>query len=96
MRDRSAHDEDHILGSLFLQELRDLRNERHVRPREDRQADGVGVLLDHRGGNLLGRLMKTRVDDLHTGIAQRAGDDLRPTVVPVESRLGNDDPDLAS
>jgi hypothetical protein len=28
------------------------------------------------------------------GVAQRAGDDLRPAVVPVEAGLGHDDADL--
>ena len=35
------------------------------------------------------------VDDLHAGVAQRAGDDLRAAVVPVEAGLGDDDADLA-
>ena len=64
-------------------------------PREDREADGVGVLLDHRLDDLLRRLVQAGVDDLHAGVAQRAGDDLRAAVVPVEAGLGDDDADLA-
>ena len=71
------------------------RDERHVRAREDRQPDGVGVLLDHGLDDLLGRLVQAGVDDLHAGVAQRAGDDLRAAVVPVEAGLGDDDADLA-
>ena len=64
-------------------------------PGEDRQPDGVGVLLDHGLHDLLRRLVQTRVDDLHPGVAQRAGDDLRAAVVTVEAGLGDDDADLA-
>ena len=64
-------------------------------PGEDRQPDGVGVLLDHGLDDLLGRLVQAGVDDLHAGVAQRAGDDLRAAVVPVEAGLGDDDADLA-
>ena len=64
-------------------------------PGEDRQPDGVGVLLDDGLDDLLGRLVQAGVDDLHAGVAQRAGDDLRAAVVPVEAGLGDDDADLA-
>jgi hypothetical protein len=54
----------------------------------------VGVLLDHRRGDLLRGLVQARVDDLHAGVAKRPGDDLRTAVVAVEAGLGNDDADL--
>ena len=72
-----------------------LRDERHVRAGEDRQPDGVGVLLEHGLDDLLRRLVQAGVDDLHAGVAQRAGDDLRAAVVAVEAGLGDDDADLA-
>src|SRR5213078_1260635 len=59
--------------------------------RQDRQPDGVGVLLDDRLDDLLGRLVQAGVDDLHPGVTQRAGDDLRAAVVTVEPGLGDDD-----
>jgi hypothetical protein len=65
----------------------------HVRAREDRQPDGVGVLLDHGLHDLLGGLMQAGVDDLHAGIAQRPRDDLRAAIVPVQAGLGDDDAD---
>ena len=34
------------------------------------------------------------VDDLHPGVAKRAGDDLGAAIVPIEARLGDDDADL--
>ena len=42
-----------------------------------------------------GRLVQPGVDDLHAGVAQRAGDDLGAAVVAVEAGLGDDDADLA-
>ncbi len=41
-------------------------------------------------GDLLGRLVQAGVDDLEAGVAQGAGDGLRPAVVAVEARLGHD------
>ena len=69
-------------------------HERHVRAGEDRQSDGVGVLLDRGLHDLLGRLVEARVDDLHARVAEGAGDDLRAAVVAVEARLRDDDSDL--
>ena len=65
-----------------------------MRAGEDRDADGVRVLLNRGLDDLLGRLVKAGVDDLHAGIAERAGDDLCAAVVPVEARLRDDDADL--
>ena len=39
-----------------------------------------------------GGLVEARVDDLHPGVAQGAGDDLGPPVVPVEANLGDNHP----
>ena len=50
----------HVAGVLLAQQLDDPRDERHVRAREDRQADGVGVLLQHRLDDLLRRLVQAR------------------------------------
>jgi hypothetical protein len=61
--------------------------------REDRDAEGVGVLLDDGLGDLLGGLVKTGLDDLHAGVAQSAGDDLGAAVVTIQAGLGDDDPD---
>ena len=77
------------MQSFLLEQVHDARADVHVRAREDRQADDVGVLLERRRDDLLGRLAQARVDDLHTGVAQGPGDDLGAAVVPVEPRLGN-------
>ena len=65
----------------------------HVRAGEHREADGVGVLLDDGLDDLLRRLVQAGVDDLHAGVAERAGHDLGAAVVPVEARLGDDHSD---
>ena len=62
-----------------------------MRPREDRQADHVHVLLDGLGHDLLRRTLETGVDDLHAGIAQGVGHDLGAAVVAVEPGLGDED-----
>ena len=59
--------------------------------REDRDPDGVGVLLDRRLDDLLRKLVEARVDHLHPGVAQRPGDDLRAPVVAVEPDLRDHD-----
>ena len=58
-------------------------------PRKDAQAYCIHVLLQRRFDNHLRGLPQTRVNDLHPSIPQCAGDDLSPTVVTVEARLGN-------
>ena len=92
--DRAPDHHDDVLNAVLPQELEDARHQRHVRAGEDRDADGVCVLLDRGLDDLLGRLVKPGVDDLHAGVAQRAGDDLGTAIVPVEARLGDDDSDL--
>src|SRR5512135_2152099 len=90
--DDAAGDDEDVLAAALLQELQDLREERVVGAREDREADDVHVLLDRGRRDLLGRLAQPRVDDLHAGVAQRARDDLGAPVVAVEARLGDQDP----
>src|SRR5690606_41855877 len=67
----------------------------HVRPGEHGEAYSVDVFLegrchDHRRG-----LAQARVDDLHAGVFQGTGDDLRPSVVAIESGLGDEHPYVA-
>jgi hypothetical protein len=66
----------------------------HVRAGQDGQADDIGILLERRSGNLLWRLAQAGVNHFHAGVSQRAGDDFRAAVVPIEAGLGDDDPDF--
>ena len=95
LRDRAADDDEHVLEPLGLEPVEDPRDERHVRAREDRDADRVGVLLERGLDDLLGRLVQAGVDDLHAGVAQRPGDDLRAPVMAVEAGFRDDDADLS-
>ena len=95
-RDRPPDGHHDVLGALLAEQLDDPRHQRHVGAGEDREADRVGVLLDHGLGDLLGRLVQAGVDHLHAGVAQGAGDDLGAAIVAVEAGLGHDDADLAS
>ncbi len=61
--------------------------------REDREADHVDVLLDGRGGDLLGGETDPLVDDLHADVAGTDGDLLGAVGVAVEAGLGDEDPD---
>ena len=78
-----------------LEQVHQLRRDVVVGAGEDRQADDVGVFLQRRRGDLLGRLPQAGVDDFHAGVAQRPRDDLRAAIVPVEPRLGDDDSQFA-
>ena len=88
-RDDPAHQYQHIAPALFLQALHHPGDERQVGPGEQRQADGVGILLHHGLDHLFRRLMESGVDDLEPGIPQGPGDHLRPAVVAVQSRFGH-------
>src|SRR2546422_8920942 len=52
--DRAPDGDHHIVDALLVQQLDHARDERHVGAREDREADRVGVLLDHRLDDLFG------------------------------------------
>ena len=58
----------------------------HVRAGQDRQPDGIGVLLQRRRHDLLRRLTQAGVDHFHARVAQRARDHLGAAVVAVEAR----------
>ncbi len=68
-RDRAAHDHEHVLRAVLAQSVEDSRHQRHVRTREDRDPDGVRILLDRGLDDLLRGLVQTGVDHLHARIA---------------------------
>src|SRR6478609_9429440 len=92
--DDAAAEHEDVRGVARGEQLDHAREERVVGAGQDRQADDVGVLLDRRLDDLLGRLVQAGVDDLHARVAKRAGDDLGPAVVAIEARLRDDDADL--
>src|SRR3954453_1213600 len=90
--DDAAAEDDDVVDAALTQQLGQPREQGHVRAGEHGQADGVGVLLDDGLDDLLRGLVEAGVDHLHAGVAQRAGDDLRPPVVPVEAGHADDRP----
>src|ERR1035438_5791366 len=80
-----------VLSTFGLEEVDDPRDEYQVGPGEQRETEGVRVFLDDGLDDLLGRLVQSRVDDLETGVAKGASDDLGATVVPIKTGLGDDD-----
>ncbi len=91
--DAAGHDHD-IVGPAGAELLHDLGEQGHVRAGVAGEPDGVRVLLDRGLGDLLGRLEEAGVDHLEAGVAKRPGDDLGAAIVPVETRLRDDHPQL--
>src|SRR5438132_2716241 len=92
-RDDPAAEDHDVLRALLPEQLEDALEEVVVGAGEHAEPDRVGVLLDCGGDDLLGRLVEPRVDHLEARVAQRPRDDLRPAVVAVEARLGDDHAD---
>jgi hypothetical protein len=94
-RDDAATRQQLVVDAALAHQLVHLGEQRHVRPRQDRQRDDVDVLL-HRGfDDLLGGLVESRVDHFHARIAQRGRDDLGAAVVTVEPGLADEHSNLA-
>ena len=89
--DDAPAEHEHVVEVAVAQLLHHPGEEREVGAGEQRQADGVGILLQHRLGDLLRRLVETGVDDLETVVPQGPRDRLRPAIVAVEPWLGDDD-----
>ena len=58
--DDAAAEHEHVVEPALAQLVHHPREQRHVRARQHRQADGVGVLLQRGLGHLLGRLEQAR------------------------------------
>src|SRR5438105_1812469 len=92
-RDVAAAEEKDVVEALLLHQLADAREDVVVRAREQREANGVGVLLQRCLDDLFRCLMHTGVNDFHPGIAQRPCHDFRAAIVPVETGFCDDDAD---
>ena len=94
VRNDATYHDQHVVEPLFLQQLHQARADVHVRARQDREADHVGILLQRRRDDLLRRLTEAGVNHFHSCVAERARDDLGAPVVAVKTRLGDDDANL--
>src|SRR5580765_2486521 len=92
--DAAAEHRD-VVGPLLAQQLEHPGEQIVVGPREHGEPDGVGVLLNGGGDDLLGGLMQARVDHLEARVPERPRDDLGAAIVAVEPRLGHHHADLA-
>ena len=89
--DDPATEHHHFVEPALAEQLEDTGKQRHVRAGQERQADGIRVFLQRGLGNLLRRLVQTRVDHLKPTVAQGTRDDLGPAVVTVETGFRDDD-----
>jgi hypothetical protein len=71
LRNRRADDHDNIVGIVRLKAVNDPGNKRHVRARENRYPDGVGVFLNRGLHDLLRCLVQTRSTDRPPSILPR-------------------------
>src|SRR5258708_29179446 len=87
IRNDAAAENRDVAGAALRQQANDLGEERHVRSRQDAEADRVHVFLHGRFGDHLGCLMQSRVNHFEAAVAERACDNLRTAIVTVEARL---------
>ncbi len=90
--DDAAAEQEHVVGAARVEERRHLAEVMHVGARQDRQADGVDILLYGSVHDHLRGLAQPGIDDLHTRVAQGTSDDLRTAIVPVETGLRDQNP----
>ena len=75
-------DDQHVAPARVGQQLDHLGHQGEVGPREQRQADGVGVLLHDGLDHLLGRLVQPGVDDLEAASRRARAMTLAPRSWP--------------
>src|SRR5262245_37267261 len=88
----AADDHRDVPCALAVELLAHQATHLEVRPRQHRQADHAGILLDRRRDDLLGREADAAVDDLEAGVPGGHRDHLRTVRMPVEPGLPDDDP----
>ena len=83
---------NHIMKAGFNKFGANLREEMGVGSRKRGEAKETSVFVSDGIDDLLGRASQTGVDDFMAGITQRPRHHLGSTVMPVETRFGNNDP----
>src|SRR5215468_2075543 len=91
--DDAAAEHGDVRGVAFGEQFEYPAELGHVRAGQDRQPDRVGVFLECGCHDLLRGLVQPGVDHLYSGVTKRPRHDLGAPVVPVQARLGDDDPD---
>ena len=90
-REWSPDDDRDVAGVGRPETLEEPAGQGQVGAREHRQADDVHVLLDGLGHQLVGRSLQSRVHDLDPRVTERVRHHLRTAVVPVQTRLRDQD-----
>ncbi len=88
-RDNAADHDRHIVEAGLLHARDHVADQRHVRARQDRQADHVHVLFRRRRDDRLGGQTDAVIDHLHAGVAGAGGDLLGAVGMAVEARLAD-------
>src|SRR5277367_4078958 len=91
LRDGAADDHRDVAGVRGPQRVDGARGQGHMGARQDRKPDKLDVLLQRDRNDVLDALANSGVDDLESGIAQRARDDLCAAVVSVQTGLRHQD-----
>ena len=87
---RAADDHRDIAGVGRPQRVDGAGRQRHMRAGEDRKPHQRNVFLQRDRHDVLDALADAGVDHLETRVAQRAGDDLGATIMPVEAGFGDE------
>jgi hypothetical protein len=92
--DDAAHEHQHVIYLVLLEEVHNARHYGIVRPGKNRQPDHVHIFLQRRVHNHFGSLAQTGVDDFHAGIAQSARNHLGAAIVTIKAGLGDQHADF--
>src|SRR5262249_4502416 len=89
--DDAAAEEDDVVHAAFLEAPDDLREDRHVRAREQAHSEDVHVFLHGRVDDLLRGAMQAGVDDVHARVTEAPRHDAHAAVVAVQPHLRQQD-----
>ena len=78
-----------VFHALLTNEVDDFREEVRMRTGKDAHRNNINVLIGSRLSNLLRSLAEARVDDLKTGVAQSARNNLGTAIMTIQTGLSN-------
>jgi len=93
VRNYATADQQNVIAALLPNELRNLREGCHMGPVQKAHRYYVHVFVDSHLGNLFGGRQEARIDYLHPGVPECSTKYQRASVMAVESRLRDQDPD---
>jgi hypothetical protein len=90
----ATHQHQHVIHLILLEQIHDPRHDRIMRAGQDRETNHVDIFLQSSADDHLRRLAQPGIDDFHAGVAQSAGNNFRPAIVPVQAGFRYQDTDL--